>query len=70
MHHANVKDSLFVKNNGNIVKKQKHLLKISVRELHNDMILPIYERVCFGTRIVDGKLCIGDMSLRKYIDCF
>ena len=43
IHSHNVKDSLFVKNNGNLVKKQKHQLQISVRELHSDMILPISE---------------------------
>ena len=32
-----VSDKVFVKINGNIVKKQKHLLQISVRELQNDM---------------------------------
>ena len=30
VHSPNVKDSLFLKVNGTIVKKQKHLLKISV----------------------------------------
>ena len=41
----NVSDSLYVKINGTLVKKQKHLLQISVRYLHNDMILPIYQGV-------------------------
>ena len=45
IHSSNVKESLFVKINGTIVNKQKHLLQISVRELHNDMILPIYEGI-------------------------
>ena len=36
-----ISDSLFVKINGTLVKKQKHMLQISVRELHNDLILPI-----------------------------
>ena len=31
------------------------------------MILPSSEGVLFGARTVDGKLCIGDTSLRKYI---
>ena len=31
------------------------------------MILPIYEGYIFGTRIVDGKICIGDTSLMKYM---
>ena len=32
-------------NNGILVEKQKHVLQISLQELHNDMILPIYEGV-------------------------
>ena len=43
IHSHNVKDSLFVKINGTIVNKQKHILKISVQELHNGTILPIYQ---------------------------
>ena len=31
------------------------------------MILPIYEGGLFGARPVDGKVCIGDTSLRKYM---
>ena len=41
IQYPNVPDSLFVKINGNLLKKQKYLLQISVLELHNDMILPI-----------------------------
>ena len=37
----NVLDSLFVKINGTLVKKQNHLLQIPVQYLYNDMILPI-----------------------------
>ena len=36
---------MFIKINGTIVKKQKHLIQISVGELHNDMTLPIFEGV-------------------------
>ena len=39
----NVKASLFVKIVGTLLKKQKHLLQILIQEMHNDMILPIYE---------------------------
>ena len=41
IHLPNLQDLLFVKINGTLVKKQKHILQISVRELHNDMIFPI-----------------------------
>ena len=43
IHSPNVSDSLVFKINGMHVKKQKHILQISVRELHNDMILPIFQ---------------------------
>ena len=58
---------MFVKINFTLVKKQKHPLQISVRELHNDMILPSYEEGFCGTIKLDGKKCIGDMSLRNYM---
>ena len=57
---------MFVKINGTTEKKQKHPPQISVRELHNYMILPSSE-VFFGARTVDGKICIGYMSIRKYM---
>ena len=60
---TNAKDSFFVKINGTIVKEHNHILQISVRELHNDMIFKGY---FFGARTVDEKLFIGDTSLRKY----
>ena len=43
---------MFVKITGTRVKKQKHLLQIPVQELHNYMILPIYE----GAFLVQEKL--------------
>ena len=58
---------MFVKINGTLVKKQKHLLQISVRELHNDIILPSFEAGFPGAITIDGNICIGDMSLRKYM---
>ena len=67
IHSPNVKDSLFVKINGTLVNKQRNLLQILLRELHNDMILPISEGDCFGAIIVDRKVCIGDTSPRKYM---
>ena len=63
----NVSDSLSVKTIGVIIKKQKHLLQISAQELHNDLILQTYQGGFFGARNVDGKICIGDTPLRKYI---
>ena len=63
----NLSDSLFFKTNGTLVKKQKHLLQILVRELQNDMILTISQGDCFGARAVDRKVCIGGTYLRNYM---
>ena len=60
-----VSNSLFVKTNVTLVKKQNQILQISVLDLHNDMILTIPQGGCFGERTVDGKVCIVDTSLRK-----
>ena len=57
---------MFVKINGALVKKN-NLIQISVRELHNDMIFPSSEGGFSGARTVDGNICIGDTSLRKYM---
>ena len=65
IHPPNVKDSVFVKINGTLVRKQNHIPQIPVRELHNDMILPSSEGGFSGARTVDGHIFIGDMSLRK-----
>ena len=43
IHTPNISGSLFIKINITFVNKQKYLLQISVRELHNDRILPIYQ---------------------------
>ena len=45
IHSPNVSYSLSVKVNGTLIKKHSRLLQISVQELHNDMILPIYQGV-------------------------
>ena len=66
IQYQNISDPLFVKINYTLVKKQKNLLQISVWELHNDLILTIYQGGSFGTRNVDRKLCIGDTSIRRY----
>ena len=50
-----------------MVKKKKHLLKISVRELQNDMILTSSEGGFSGARKIDGNIFIGHTSLRKYM---
>ena len=58
---------MFVKINGTLLKKQKNLLQISVRELHNDMIFPSSEGGFSGAIPADGNIYIGDTSLRKYM---
>ena len=47
-----VSDSLFIKINVTLVKKQKNTIQISVRELHNDMIFPIYQECCWSNNCV------------------
>ena len=61
---------MFVRINGTLVKKQRHLPQISVRELHNETILPSPEGYFSGARTIDGKNCIGDTSLRKYMPVY
>ena len=65
IHSPNIKDSVSVKINGTLVKKQKYIIKISVRELHNDMILPSSGGGLFGAGTFDGEICIVYTSLRK-----
>ena len=45
IHLANVSDSILIKIIRTLVKKHKHLLQISLQDLHNDMILPFPEEV-------------------------
>ena len=47
--------------------KQEYLLQISSQELHNDMVLPIYQVGFFGAINEVEKSCIGDTSLGKYM---
>ena len=61
----NVSDSICGKVNGTHEKKQKNLLQISVRDLNNGIILPVYQDGFYDARSEDGKLCIGDTSLTK-----
>ena len=53
--------------NSTLVNKQKHLLIISVRELNNEMISQRYEGGFSGAIKIDGNICIGYTSLRKYM---
>ncbi len=43
------------------------LLEVPVRELHNDMLLPINEGCFTGVRDTDGKIIISDTMLRKLL---
>ena len=51
----NVPYSIFVKINDTIIKKQKHLIKTSVQDLHNDLILSIPQGGFYGVRYEDLK---------------
>ena len=59
IHSTNVKYSMFFKINGTLLKKQINILQVSVRELRNDMILPISEGSFFGVRTVYETFRIG-----------
>ena len=63
--YPNASDSLFIKINVTLVNKQKHMLKISVQELYNDITLPIPQVGLYGAINMFSKLCIGYSSLRK-----
>ena len=41
-----------------MVEKQMNLPQISVRELHNGMILPSLEGGFSGATTIDGNICI------------
>ena len=43
IQYPNASDSISVEVNVTLVKKQNHLLQISVRSLHSDLILPVYQ---------------------------
>ena len=63
---TNVSYSIFVKVNGTLLKKRKHLIQISVRDMHNDLTLPVSHGGFHCDRNEYGKVCIGDTSLRMY----
>jgi hypothetical protein len=73
--HPNVRpspitqDTLLVKNPSTGLKewRGKLLLEIPVRELHNDMLLPISEGGLAGVRDEDGKIIILDTTLRNLL---
>ena len=58
-------NSICIKANGNLLKKQNHLLQISVCDFLNDIILSSLG-VSYGATYVEGGSYIGDASLRKY----
>ena len=64
---TNVSDSLFVKINGTLVKKQNNLLHISVQYLHNGLILPISQADFFVQELWMAKNVFGNTSIKKYI---
>ena len=61
----NVSDSIFVKFNGTYVKNHNHPLQISLQDLHNYLILPVYRTGYFGSINEYCKVCIVDTSLQK-----
>ena len=35
--------------------------------MHNDLLLTVYQGIFYGSRNKDGRVCIGDTYLKKYI---
>ena len=64
---TNLLDSIHLKENMITLKKHKHLIQISVRELHNDLILSVSQGRCHGARNKDDIVRIGETSLKSYI---
>ena len=48
IQYPNISDSIFYKVNGSLLKKNNHLIQISVREMHNDLILPVFQGRFYG----------------------
>ena len=67
IQYTNVSDSIFFKINGTLVKKQKHLIQISVWEIKNDLIIKVSQGGFYGARNEYDKVCIRDTSLRNYM---
>ena len=62
-HHVNIRYNT----KGEVIKTQKLLIQIKIRELFNILIKPPLEAVFCGTRSESGEVIIGDTLLRKYI---
>ena len=63
----NVLDFIFIKFNGDLLNKQKHLIQISVHEIHNDIILPVFQGGFHGGTNMYERVYIGDTYLIKYM---
>ena len=63
------RDTLLVENplTGLKERRGKLLLEIPVRELHNDMLLPINEGGFAGIREANGQIIISDTTLRRLL---
>ena len=61
-------DTLLVnEKDGKKVRMPKLLLEFSVRELHNDMIMPVDERGFSGAYNFHGRVQISDTALRSFL---
>ena len=61
-----ISDSIIFTFNVILFKKQKQLLQISVRDLYNDIILPVSQGKFHAASNEDSIVRIGCTSLRNY----
>ena len=63
IYHLDIKDN----KKGKIIKSQKLLIQIPIRELQNSLIKPPSESVFSGARLESDEVITGDTLLRKYV---
>ena len=50
-----------------MLKKQNHFIQTLVREFQNDLILPVSRVGFYGARYEEGRVCVFNNSLSKYM---
>ena len=56
----NVSEKNYVKKQGNYCKQQNHLFQIYSCQFCNDLIVLVAQGGFIGTRVAEGRVCIGD----------
>ena len=65
--HIRMYQTQFLTNKALNFKKQKKFLQISVRDLHNVFFKPVSQGELSGAQDEEGRVCIGDTSIRNHI---